>query len=314
MVSLVIGAFAYLITGVLVDKIGDRWVSGLTLSVFIGGVTLVSQFLVDFEHRLAKVEAARGRYAQEIEKMVAAGFVKVDDSTELFRLLEGSAIAPDTVLQLVRHSTQLGPQAPSLVLRFAQSELSRMSYFLKELSEGDSVIYHGEDRDWMLALTRNAVSTIDATSLPTVDAGGTSFIDGGLWTSDLGQHYLEVQRERIQQGVRIRRVFILDRPGLASDPGLIEVCSHQCALGINVRLLDLSTTKGVHRQRLFDFVLFDDVVSYEVTPGALTVADGIRPTIAHTRLELGAAQVQDRIRRFKTLWELAQEFAPPVIR
>ena len=314
LVSLAIGTVAYFITGVLVERIGNQWISGLTLSVFIGGITLVSQFLVDFEHRLAKVEATRGRYAQEIEKMVAAGFVKVDDSTELFRLLEGSAIAPDTVLDLVRHSTQLDPRAPSLVLRFAQSELSRMSHFLKELSEGDSVIYHGEDRDWMLALTRNAVSKIDATSLPTVDAGGDNFIDGGLWTSDLGQHYLEVQRERIQQGVRIRRVFILDRPGMVADPGLIEVCSHQRELGINVRVLDLSSTRGVHRQRLFDFVLFDDVVSYEVTPGALTVAVDIRPTIAHTRLELGTAQVQDRIRRFKTLWELAKDFAPPVNR
>jgi len=51
-----------------------------------------------------------------------------------------------------------------------------------------------------------------------------------------------------------------------------------------------------------------------VTPGALTVAVDIRPTIAHTRLELGTAQVQDRIRRFKTLWELAKDFAPPVNR
>lgn len=312
-VSLAIGALAYFITNFLTDVAGVQQIWGVTLSVFIGGITLVTQFLTDFENRLTYVESAHGRYAEEIARVVAQGFAKINDATELVGLVEKSPLASDTVLQLVRHSTNIRPTSPPLILRFAQSEIRRMSHFLKELSEGGTVIYDGEDRDWMLALARNAESTIDATSLPTVDAGGRGFIDGGLWASDLGQQYLEVQRDRIQHGVHIRRVFILDRPQLASDPGLLDVCSHQKAMGIDVRILDLSATPGVRRQRLFDFVLFDGVISYEVTPGALNVED-TRPTIVHTRLELRPAHVVDRVHRFRDLWDDAREFEVPVTR
>ena len=35
-------------------------------------------------------------------------------------------------------------------------------------------------------------------------------LDGGLWTSDLGQRYLELQREAITRKVRIRRIFVVE--------------------------------------------------------------------------------------------------------
>ena len=46
--------------------------------------------------------------------------------------------------------------------------------------------------------------------------GGRSFTDGGLWRSELGQTYLEEQDRAIQRGVRIQRVFVIDRQGLAA--------------------------------------------------------------------------------------------------
>jgi len=308
-VSLAIGAVAYFITNVLTDLTHvDDPIWGLTLSVFVGGVALVVQFLNDFEARLTDVESAQVRYAKEIERTFARGFAKINDATELFGLVEDSPLASEAVLQLVRHSTNIGPKSPPLVVRFAQSEIRRMSQFLKKLGEGDNVIYDGEDRDWMLALARNAESTIDATSLPVVDAGVPGFGDGGLWASDLGQHYLEAQRDRIQNGVRIRRIIVLDRPGLANDPGLLQVYRHQREMGIDVRILDLVKDPSMRGQRLFDFVLFDDVISYEVTPGSFTVDDSIRPRIVHTRLELHPNHVADRVRRFRDLWDKAKEF------
>jgi hypothetical protein len=179
-----------------------------------------------------------------------------------------------------------------------------MSEFLKELSEGGNVTYEGEDRDWMLSLTRNARSSIDATSLTTVDARGHGFVDGGLWSSDLGQRYLEAQRDAVQRGVRIRRVFIMDRPGLANDPPFLEVCAFQRKLGIDVRVLDTTEIPNTRRTSLFDFILFDDVISYETTPASSI--DGAVPAIVNTRLELRSNRVKDRIERYKDLYESAR--------
>ncbi|MBO0867882.1 MAG: phosphatidylserine/phosphatidylglycerophosphate/cardiolipin synthase family protein [Micromonosporaceae bacterium] len=304
-VSLATAALAYLVTNYLTEVFDIRELTGLTLSIVIGGVTLIIQFLIEFGDRFATVEAAHERHAQHIEELVRAGFSKINEATELFGLVDESALRSDAI-QLVRHSTQIDPAAPPLFFRFAQHEITRMSEFIKELSEGGNVTYEGEDRDWMLALARNARSSIDATSLSTVDAGGRGFVDDGLWSSDLGQRYLEVQREAIRNGVRIRRVFILDRPDLAQDPDLRNACQIQRELGIAVRVLDASAIPGMRRTSLFDFILFDEVISYEVTPAARIDGD-IRPAIVNTRLELRPLRVRDRIQRFTDLWESAKE-------
>jgi hypothetical protein len=302
-VSLVMGALAYAITEL--SEQPQIW--SIMLSVFIGGVTLVVQFLIEFESRLARVETAKEVHSAKIERMVENGFAKINEATELFSLVEASALRTDAVIQLVRHSTQIDPTAPALVFRFAQSEIGRMSEFLKEIGEGGTVLYEGEDRDWLLALARNAEWSVDATSLTTVDAGGRGFVDGGLWSNDLGRRYLEVQRDAVQQGVQIRRVFILHRADLATDPDLITACRLQREIGIDVRVLDSSAIPSTRRDSLFDFVLFDESISYEVTP-ATRVEDTARPTIVNTRLELNSTRVKDRIQRFKDLWESARAF------
>jgi hypothetical protein len=224
----------------------------------------------------------------------------------LFGLVEASALRTDAMTQLVRHSIELGPQTPPLVVRFAQGEIGRLSEFLKEIGEGGNVTYEGEDRDWMLGLARNAMKSIDATSLTTVDARGAGFVDSGLWESDLGQRYLEVQRDAITRGVRVRRVFIMDRSGLAQDPAFLDVCRLQRELNIEIRVLDASAIPGTRRSSLFDFVLFDDVLSYETTP-ASNLDGEVRPAIVNTRLELRPNRVADRIQRFNDLWASARE-------
>ncbi|GAA2607622.1 hypothetical protein GCM10010399_43170 [Dactylosporangium fulvum] len=325
--SVGIGSIAYLLTNILIDGIGEQQIWVITLSLLIGGVTFLTQFLHDLEKRMETVENAESEHSRrvgllvdsrftaindvvrerfvEIDQVVQGGFAKINEATQLFGLVEASALRTDAVTQLVRHSTQIDPQAPDLVFRFAQAEISRMSEFLKELSEGGNVTYEGEDRDWMLSLAANCRSTIDAISLTTVDARGSGFVDGSLWTSDLGQRYLEVQRDALDRGVRIRRVFILDRPGLADDPMFMENCLLQQEMGIEVRLLDTHAIPGTRRSSLFDFILFDDVISYESTP-ASSIDGSIRPTIVTTRLELRASRVKDRLLRFKDLYNSAR--------
>jgi hypothetical protein len=330
-VSVAIGTIAYLLTNIVIDNGAEKQIWAVTLSLLLGGVVFLMQFMGTLERQMNEVERAERKHSQHVEqlvedrlaevrqelaqgfaaidKVVQSGFTKINEATELFGLVEASALRTDAVTQLVRHSTQLDPTAPPLIFRFAQDEIGRMSEFLKELSEGGNVSYEGEDRDWMLSLTRNSNSSIDATSLTTVDAGGRGFVDGGLWASDLGQRYLEVQRSAIVRGVRIRRVFIMDRPDLADDPGFVAVCKMQDEMGIEVRILDSLAIPEVRRSSLFDFILFDDSISYESTP-ASSIEGSVRPAIVNTRLELRAARVKNRIERFKDLWSSGRPFSP----
>jgi hypothetical protein len=304
--ALLFGAAAYVIATVTTTFTALHQLQAATLSIMFAGLVLVIQVVLEFEGRLSIVALTQQEHSEHMESMVKAGFSKINEATELFSLMEASAVRSDVVIQLVRNSTQLDPASPTLISRFAQAEIGRVSEFLKELSDGGAVTYDGEDRDWILALANSVETSIDATSLSTVDAGGKGSVDAGLWTSDLGQRYLDAQREAIQRGVRIRRVFILGQPDLASDDAFLEVCHRQRDLGIQVRVLDSSAIPGTRRTSLFDFVLFDDVISYEVTP-ASPVHGTTRPTIVNTRLELRRVRVRDRIQRFKDLWASAHE-------
>jgi len=307
------GGLAYLITNAAQDE--QIW--SITLSAFIGSVVLVIQFLIDFESRLAAVEEAHNRHASTMERLVNEGFSKINEATELFGLVEASALRTDVVIQLVRHSVKIKPSSPPLVYDFAQAEITRMAEFLKDLSGGTEVIYDGEDRDWLLALARNARSTIDATSFSTsgsgrglgrdAKAGGRAVVDEGLWNSDLGQRYLEAQRDAVDRNVVIRRLFILDNPGLSTDPEVLRACLAQKEIGVQVRILDPSAIPAKRRSQLLDFVIFDNVVSYELT-SAPRIGRDTSTVIANTRLVLTPHRVAERAQGFKDLWASAQEF------
>jgi len=299
-VSLLVGGFAYGIT----ELTNQEQIWSLTISVFVGGLMLMVQFLVMFENRLTRTEDVIQRATARTEEMVRDGFAKMNEATELFSLVEDSALRTDVVTEFVRHSTQINPTAQDLVLRFAQAEITRTSQFLKDLGDGGPVIYEGEDRDWLLALAWNAEQSIDATSLTTVDAGRY-----GLWGSDFGQRYLRNQRAAVERGVRVRRVFVIAQLDDDTTNDLLAVCRPQQQIGIQVRVLESAQIPTVHRESLFDFVVFDRSIAYEVTP-ATPLDRFSTPAILNTRLDLRPDWVRSRLERFEHLWTLAREVTP----
>lgn len=305
-VSLVAGTFAFFLTEFVRDPNDQSQIWSLTMSVFVGGVVLVVQFLVDFERRAVRAERASEDHTARTEQMVQDGFAKINEVTELVSLVEASALKTDKVLQLLRQSTRIDSQSPPLLFRFAQEEIDRMSDFLRCLGDGGPATYEGEDRDWLLTLARQADLSIEATSLTSVDAGGRGYVDGGLWTSDLGQRYLRIQREAMERGVRIRRLFVIHGRTEQAAEDVLSVCLPQQEMGIEVRVLDPADIPPMRREPLFDFVLFDQAISYETTPTPEPEASA-RPTILNTKLELNPERVSSRIKRFEELWELARE-------
>jgi hypothetical protein len=303
--ALLIGGAVYLVTNA--THLETPW--RLTLSTFIGGAVLVVRFLAEIEDRLMAVEAQQTRrleameqkqeaHAGEVQMLVRDGFAKINPATELFGLVETSALRPDPVIQLVQHSTQLTTDQSSLVSRLAEQEILRTSRFLKELSDG-TASYDGEDRDWLLTLAGLAQVSIDATSLNTVDTRGNAF-DSSFWQSDLGQRYLRAQQRLTRNGVKIRRIFIVDRPVIGSSSDFLAMCRKQAQLHIEVRILDTA-----EYEELSDFVLFDNKIAYETIPASSI--DSF-PGILHTQLQLRPELVSKRVEQYRELWDSARPF------
>ena len=106
-------------------------------------------------------------------------------------------------------------------------------------------------------MTREAEPSIDAISLSTVDAG-VQGLDGGLWTSDLGIRYLELQREAITRNVRIRRIFVVENDEITTyDESFLRITQMQRDVGIEVRMLDHRLIPALDAVQIFDFIVFD---------------------------------------------------------
>ncbi|WP_277035539.1 hypothetical protein [Actinacidiphila oryziradicis] len=289
-VALITGGVAYLIT----NFANQPTIWSITISTFIGGAILIVQFIMEFEDRLAMLEISLGKHWDEMGSLVSGGFARVNEATQLFSLVEQSAIRTDAVTQLVRNAAEIGSEAPALLHSFARTEVSRLATLLQDLHAGEAT-YEGEDHEWLLALAQNAETAIDATSTE---------VDADLWVSEFGRRYLVAQREAVGRGVKIRRVFILDDPGLVNDADVRRLCREQEDLGVEVRTVVKSALRSTERlDPMFDFIVFDHAISYEVTPEQTDD----HPVIATTRLVLRQDKVNRRIRRFNDLWEAGTE-------
>lgn len=268
----------------------------ITLSILIGGIALIVRFLVDFEKRLAAVEQLEKDGMADMKRLVGDAFSEINEATELFGLIEASALQTDLVTQLVRNSTQISPTSPPIVYHFVQAKIKETSDFLKQLAEGGTVTYYGEDRDWLLGLTRNATISIDAISLTAVDHG--------LWQSEIGQRYLDAQRRVAGAGKRVRRIFVLDSPTMADDPTIRQACEEQRRMKIDVRLLDRAAVPPPLQVQVRDLIVFDDTLAYETNP---TTADPQHAQIAETRLVLTDSRVKECAQLFRELWEVSRD-------
>jgi hypothetical protein len=267
----------------------------------VGAVVLMVQFLIDFERRLAKVESGFVECVDEIGETVREGFAKVNQATSLVAQVESGGLRSGEMTRLLKRAAKISPGAPVLVRSFVQLEVEQMSELLGGLA-GKRVTYEGEDQEWLLNLTRSAERTIDAMSLPEVDKAGNIY--HSFWQSNLGRRYMDLQDQAIQRGVRVRRVFVTEEDEMAGDPVLQDICRLQAAIGIEVRLLDPATVDKKIRGQIFDFIMFDDELSYETTP-----EPGVRrnkfPGVRSNTLELHEDTVTDRIALYQSIWSAA---------
>jgi hypothetical protein len=297
-VTTLVGALCFPITNVFFSSTGQQ----LAMSAAAGAVILIVQFLIDVDQRLGTLENKQVESTDATRELVAKGFRNINEATRLFGDVESLGLKTDVITQMINKAAQIDPVESPMVSRFVLLEMDNMANFLHGVAN-KHLSYPGEDRNWLLSLAETAQESIDAVSLPAVDAGGEVF-HGGFWDSDLGGRYLRLQHEAVRRGVRVRRVFVIERAEFSGDPDVLRTCREQAALGLEIRML-LSGSSVPKPMTSYDFILFDDQISYEVFPGT-PGEDSTNPVILHTQLVLNEKDVTDRRETYERLWESAK--------
>jgi len=267
LITLIAGGLTYLLT----IFAGQPVIWQLTMSVFVAGVVLVVQVLLETDTRL------------------------LDLKTQL---------RPDQLTRLVTAAASLDP-ADDLQRRFADHEITRVAELFEGLRNGWA-IYEGEDRDWLLGLTACVTESIDATSMTTFDTPRGYVDEGQFWGGDLGQRYLDSQHRAIDRGVRIRRLFLLDDVPAANKDRIAELIEPHRKIGVETRILPTSSLDFLLQKNLVDFILFDRRISYELH-AASTLSSEHRPVIASVTLVVENRRLDERRDRFDKMWASANE-------
>ncbi|GLZ75811.1 hypothetical protein Afil01_06180 [Actinorhabdospora filicis] len=292
LVTGVIGALGFGLTELVLPNGPWSWLS----SVFLGSVAFVTQFLVDVERRLDSVERTYQKESSATRSLIHSDFSKINEAAKLSREMDGSGLPIDDIVRLIRSATHITPIVPQLVLDLARTEIARVSAILEDLARGGDVSYEGEDRDWLISLTRLAHHSIDAVSLDTVDVGTEHFL-----SSHIGRLYLTEQARSVRRGVRVRRVHVLN-PLDPNPQALDQVTREQEQLGIEVRVLP-PERRPRSTKALVDFIVFDGTLSYETTPASEQTE--ATPVIVDTRLVPDEQRVARRRQMFADLWDAA---------
>lgn len=301
-VTVVTGVISFFLANSIVSEVDIAFQLGT--SVFLGGVALVVMHLIEVDKRLKAVEDGQSQHADSTERMLRQGFNDFSRATEIFARLDKSGIGTKVMMELVENASSIRAE-DELAFKFAQHQIERLAELVKHLKRSTDTVYEGEDRDWMLDLTRSVGRSIDAVSLTKVDLG----VDGGLWLTDLGQRYLQLQRDAIGRGVTTRRVFIAENAEQMTTPEFIEICQMHQRLGVEVRVLDVNDAPGTLANTMFDFIVFDDALSYESMPAPQRTVHQKPIIIITTRLVPEPARVRERIKRFAELWEAATDLS-----
>jgi hypothetical protein len=298
-----------LVSGIIL-KVGFPLLIGLItlVSAKVGGISgqssLVLAAVITFGSALILFIVDTERRISAVGERMAEGFANIRRSAEIASMVERSILDTALLTDFLETASRVDERINPLLQRLAQREIERVISFVRQLPVGNEIAYDGEDRDWLLGLTREAERSIDAISLSTVDAWMHD-LDGGLWTSDLGYRYLDLQREAIARKVRIRRIFLFENEAMARDESVLRITQMHRAVGVEVRMLDHQLMPDWMQPMIFDFIVFDGTVSYETTPLTTFTAGQTRPSILRTRLALMPDRIRDLEAQFELLWEAA---------
>ncbi|WP_327002061.1 hypothetical protein OHA72_44120 [Dactylosporangium sp. NBC_01737] len=279
-ITAVAGGLTYLLTNTTDQP--DIW--QLTMSIFVGGVVFVVQFLID---------------AAEQSRRTAELVARIHEGATLLAESEG-VLGSDSLTRLVKAAGGLD-RREGLQLRFAEQQVEDLATLFNGLKAGRAS-HEGEHPDWLLGLTDRVSVSIDATSLTSFSEYQGYVDEGAFWESELGLRYLARQRRAIERNVRIRRLFVLTDNDVddARVAGLLE--PHR-KIGVETRVLPLPQVDPL--VAVADFIIFDQKICYEFQTSR-AARENTRFMLETVALMVGDQHLQLRRRDFEALWAGAE--------
>ena len=111
-----------------------------------------------------------------------------------------------------------------------------------------------------------------------------------------------------------KRIFACDVPQYSvqnpfQTADFIDVLRQHAAIGIEVKTLHPNRSASLRRASLFDFIIFDRVLSYHISL-TRTRANRSQLDVVSTTLITDPARVADRMAQYEDLWRAASTFTP----
>ncbi|MEV5544752.1 hypothetical protein AB0L35_01245 [Streptomyces sp. NPDC052309] len=311
LVGLVAGALSWGVSALLSPE--DGALRQFAAALLCAGAAVTVQYALDLDRRgeeqarrtedaLAETAAAvRDGLRRHDDELRAALARHAEDMRQLLENLprpaqgdRDDAVRPqldrvrlDGVPELATSFAEVLAPGPPILFTFVRLEMKRVVGQLTDLTNL-SAECPGENHDWMLTLTRAAEQSICATS---------TSVDREFWNSEPASRYLQAQQEAIEeQGVSVRRLFLLES-ARELDDRLLRLCEEQELLRIEVRVAVLpELPPHIQRGTTNDFIVYDEEVSFEIE-------QDLRDVNVRTRLNARQDHVQDRMKRFRELWD-----------
>ncbi|MCO4697449.1 hypothetical protein LRR80_03516 [Streptomyces sp. RO-S4] len=309
LVGLVVGLLAWGVAALLGPEDGAARQLGAAALCAVAAVAV--QHLVLVPDRAAEERARRAEsLLAETADSVRGGLRRYDElrhglnrhTEDMKQLVETRLVPParpaepeppspavvriDSVSDLATNFAEvLAPGLP-ILSTFVRLEMQRVIGHMTDLTTLTAEC-PGENHDWMLTLTRAAEKSISATS---------TSVDRQFWNSEPASRYLHAQKEAIEHGVPVRRLFLLES-ARELDDRLLRLCEEQEVLHIEVRVAVLpELPPHLLRGTTNDFIVYDEAVSFEID-------QDLRDVNIRTRLIARQDHVHDRMKRFRELWE-----------
>ncbi len=289
-VTIAAGGLTYLLT----NTTDQPRIWQLTMSIFVGGVVVVVQFLIDVAEQSRKtaedVAEQSRKTAEDVRRINEAATMLADSE---------NVLGGDSLTRLVKAAGGID-RGEQLQLRFADQQVKDMTNLFEGL-KAKRASHEGENPDWLLGLTELASTSIDATSLTSFSKYQGYVDEGAFWESELGRRYLARQRMAIERGVRIRRLFVLTDSNV-DQHRLAELLEPHKNIGVDT--LALPSERIDLLLTVADFIIFDQKICYEFET-AKAARENTMAMLETVALVVGPEHLQRRRRVFEALWAQA---------
>lgn len=291
------------VAGLLLGIPANDPVSGLIVGVLFGfgGQLLEARSKINnsFDDLHTDMNGTRTHF----DALLDERFHQIGQAATIYEGIKNSVIEDKKMVGLIQYAGQLDKAqfGGSLIHKLIDEEIECLHTMLRDIVTSQSATRDREEMEWLMSLTRNAGTSIDAIS---------TSIDTSFWTDSRGARYLLAQEKRLKLNdqkaaddrFHIRRLFVFDPSTTNADASELLRKNYEvhAQSGIDVRVFERGSIPGLD---LDDTVIFDGQIAYLVGSFA--------PNTNHvqsTRLVLNRTLVTRLAEDFQLAWDSAEAF------